>query len=354
MILLADLIDRYSSDLERNHRHELLPSHYRALQAMRRCRNQHSPVMVLECTGCQHQAILPHSCGHRSCPHCQQHESQQWLQRQKAKLLPVDYFMVTFTVPAQLRGLFWAHQRIAYDLLLKTAWQTIDSFSRRDPHMKGRSDAHAVLHTHERNLNYHPHVHLIVPAGALDERTRQWRQKQQKQKVLFWAKTLSRVFRAKWFEGMRLAGLHCPQTVPDEWVVHCKKVGRGKQALIYLGRYLYRGVLPEKNIIADCGGNVSFCYQNNHGHRQVRTMAGGEFLWLLLRHVLPRRFRRVRDFGLLHANAKRLVQLLQLTLQMRVAPPDPLPSRPPLLCELCGQVMSILARMVEPGHHRLC
>ena len=153
---------------------------------------------------------------------------------------------------------------------------------------------------------------------------------------------------------MRLAGLHCPEPLPDEWVVHCKKVGQGKQALIYLGRYLYRGVLPEKHIIADCAGNVSFCHQNNHGHRQVRTMAGGEFLWLLLRHVLPRRFRRVRDFGLLHANAKRLVQLLQLTLQFRVAPPDPLPSRPPVLCERCGQVMSILARMVEPGHHRLC
>ena len=177
MILLSELIDRYSSDLEQQHGHELLPSHYHALQAMRRCRNQHSRVMILECNGCHHQASLPHSCGHRSCPHCQQHESQQWLERQKAKLLPVDYFMLTFTVPAQLRGIFWANQRITYDLLLKTAWQTIDHFARRDPQLRGRSGAHAVLHTHERNLNYHPHVHLIVPAGALNERTRQWCQK---------------------------------------------------------------------------------------------------------------------------------------------------------------------------------
>ena len=92
MILLADLIDRYGSELEQHHGHLLLPGHYRALQAMRRCRNQHSRVMVLECNGCHHQATLPHSCGHRSCPHCQHHESQQWLERQKAKLLAVDYF----------------------------------------------------------------------------------------------------------------------------------------------------------------------------------------------------------------------------------------------------------------------
>jgi hypothetical protein len=310
--------------------------------------------MVLECTGCHNQVSLPHSCGHRSCPHCQHHESQQWLERQKAKLLAVDYFMVTFTVPAQLRGMFWANQRIAYDLLLKNAWQTIDCFARRDPQLQGRPGAHAVLHTHARNLDYHPHVHLIVPAGALNERTRQWRQKRKKEEVLFWAPNLSRVFRAKWFEAMRLSGLHCEENLPDEWVVHCKKVGRGEQALAYLGRYLYRGVLPEKNIVADSDGKVSFCYQVNKGKRQIRTLPGGEFLWLLLRHVLPRRFRRVRDFGLLHTNAKRLIQLLQLALQMAVPPPNPLPERPPVRCDRCGQVMTILIRLAQPAHHRIC
>lgn len=354
MILLADLVDRHRSDLEERHGHQLLPGHYQALQAFRRCRNQHSRVMVLECTSCQHQACVPHSCGHRSCPHCQHHESQQWLERQKAKLLPVDYYLITFTAPAQLRGLFWAKQAFTYDLLIKTAWQTIDSFARRDPDLRGHTGAHAVLHTHSRNLDYHPHVHLIVPAGAIHRRHLTWQQKRKRDKVLFWAPNLSRVFRAKWFDGMRLAGLHCEESLPDEWVVHCQKVGRGEQALSYLGRYLYRGVLPEKNIISDRDGKVSFYYQDNKGKRQIRTLPGGEFLWLLLKHVLPRRFRRVRDFGLLHANAKRMIQLLQLALQMRLPPPSPLPQRPPILCDRCGKVMAILARMVEPSHHRLC
>jgi hypothetical protein len=354
MTTLAELVDRYLPDLVHKHGSQLLPGHYQALHAFRRCRNQQSPVMVLKCGDCHNQAILPHSCGHRSCPRCQHHESQRWLERQKAKLLEVDYFMITFTVPAQLRGLFWANQKVAYDLLLKTAWQTIDRFARRDPQLQGRAGAHAVLHTHARNLDYHPHVHLIVPAGALNERTRQWRQKRKKEEVLFWAPNLSRVFRAKWFEAMRLSGLHCEENLPDEWVVHCKKVGRGEQALAYLGRYLYRGVLPEKNIVADSDGKVSFCYQDNKGKRQIRTLPGGEFLWLLLRHVLPRRFRRVRDFGLLHTNAKRLIQLLQLALQMSVPPPNPLPERPPVCCDRCGQVMTILIRLAQPGHHRIC
>lgn len=118
MILLADLVDHYRNELERLHGHELLPSHHNALNAIRRCRNQCSAVMLLECTDCQQNVILPHSCGHRSCPHCQQHESQEWLERQRSKLLPVRYFLITFTVPAQLRSLFWNHQHKSYDLLL--------------------------------------------------------------------------------------------------------------------------------------------------------------------------------------------------------------------------------------------
>ena len=105
-----------------------------------------------------------------------------------------------------------------------------------DPSLKGRSGAHAVLHTHTRDLNYHPHVHFIVPGGAFNEATKQWRQRTSKDKFLFPVRALARVFRAKWFAAMKVAGLQCNETLPDDWVVHCKKVGRGCQALTYLGR----------------------------------------------------------------------------------------------------------------------
>lgn len=352
MNLLSQVIENHRDELERLHGPELLPSHRQALRAMARCRRQGSELMVLGCPDCKTSLKIPHSCGHRSCPHCQHHESQQWLEKQQGKLLPVTYFMVTFTVPAELRPLFWAKQRTCYDLLLKIAWETIDSFARRDPKLKGRTGAHAVLHTHNRMLGYHPHVHLIVPAGAVNEDQKEWRSKGGK--FLFPEKNIAKVFRAKWFGGMRQLGLQVNSTLPNEWVVDCKAVGQGREALVYLGRYLYRGVLPEKNILSDKDGQVTFRIKTNEGEDVIQTLSGGEFLWLLLQHVLPRRFRRVRDYGLLHSLAKRLVQLLQLLLRVVLPPPvEPRP-KPVLLCPHCGTAMTILAVRVKEQTPLLC
>jgi predicted RNA-binding Zn-ribbon protein involved in translation (DUF1610 family) len=352
MILVSELVDRYRSELERMHGHELLPSHQYALSCMRSCRNQYSAVMLLECSSCQQRIQLPHSCGHRSCPHCQHHESQRWLQHQRAKLLPVEYYLVTFTVPEQLRQLFWQHQRTAYDLLLKTAWQTLSSFVSRDPRLKGRIGAHAVLHTHSRRLDYHPHVHLIIPAGAVNEKSKQWRKKSGK--YLFRSGNFAKVFRSKWFDAMGKAGLSTQNSLPAQWVVDCKHVGSGDKALVYLGRYLYRGVLPEKNILAEEDGNITFRYTENSGEKKTRTLSGAEFLWHLLLHVLPKRFRRVRDFGFLHGNCKKLIQLLQLLLGVRLPEKEAEIVRPPVHCPLCGNEMTIIATRLRLHEPLLC
>jgi hypothetical protein len=345
MILLSLLINRYRAELERTHGHELLPSHRQALQAMARCRQQGSDLMVLECKNCQKTIKVPHSCGHRSCPHCQHFESQQWIERQTAKLLPVPYFLLTFTVPYELRDWFWEHQRTAYDLLLRTAWLTVQAFGRRDPKLNGQMGAHAVLHTHNRRLEYHPHVHLIVPAGAVSKQQEQWRSKSGE--YLFPVVNLSRVYRAKWFEGLRLLGVEISSSLPSKWVVHCKAVGRGDKALVYLGRYLYRGVLPEKNILKDQDGSITFKTVDNEGAEIIQTLPGAEFLWLLLRHVLPKRFRRVRDFGLLHGNAKAVVQLLQMLLSRIPFYPMTKAEKQPMACPECGRPMKVVAVRVR-------
>lgn len=266
--------------------------------------------------------------------------------------MPVLYFLVTFTIPAEMRPLFWAHQKVAYDLLIKTAWQTIDSFARRDPNLKGKIGAHGVLHTNNRRLDYHPHVHMLVPAGAINTETKLWQSK--KDGYLFNEFNLARVFRGKWFDAMKRVGLSVKETLPKEWVVNCKAVGGGEKALIYLGKYLYRGVLPEKNIISDTNGIVTFQYVDNEGQEMTRSLPGGEFLWLLLLHVLPRRFRRVRDFGLLHANAKRLVQIVQLILNVRLPWPKPPREKTPILCPKCGGLMQILAVRLRVDSPLLC
>lgn len=346
MILLSTLINAFGETLREQCDSQLLPGHHRALQAMEKCRTQESPVMVVECSDCATQEVIPHACGNRHCPHCQHHEGQQWLERQRKKLLPVDYFMVTFTLPWQLRPLVWQHQRMGYDLLLKLGWQTLMTFGLNDPKLKGKIGAHAVLHTHSRRLDYHPHAHFIVPAGALDAKHRLWRKKQGK--YLFNHKALAKVFRAKWFEAMKQAGVKVSATLPADWVVDCTHVGRGDKALTYLGKYLYRGVLQEKDIIACENGQVTFRYTENSGKVMTRTLPGAKFLWLLLQHVLPKGFRRTRDYGIVHSNSKRMIQLLQYLFQVVVHPSGSKLKKPPIKCKACGGVMAIIATRLKP------
>jgi hypothetical protein len=352
MILLAQIIDKFSKDLEKLYGKQLLPGHRQALKAMSSCRNDKSPVMVLQCANCKETTTLPHSCGHRSCPHCQHHEGQRWLERQRAKLLPVEYFLVTFTIPAALCQVLWYQQRLGYDLLMKVAWQTLASFAAKDPRLKGRIGAHAVLHTHSRRLSYHPHVHLIVPAGAVDTKRKLWRQK--KGTYLFNQQNLAKVYRAKWFEAIREKGLHVSGNLPGEWVVDCKHVGKGNKALTYLGKYLYRGVLQEKDILDCTDEQVTFRYWDNSGVIQTRTLPGAEFLWLLLQHVLPKRFRRARDYGFLHSNSKRLIRLLHYLLKKPPPIPQSLPERAAVLCRVCGRVMDIIATRIQLAQPLRC
>jgi hypothetical protein len=195
------------------------------------------------------------------------------------------------------------------------------------------------LHTNTRRLDYHPHVHLVMPAAAVDGERQRWRKKDG---YLFNHKALAKVFRAKMLAALEAAGLALPAHHPRTWVVDCKSVGSGKSALVYLGRYLYRGVIREQDIVACQDGQVSFRYRDaKSGKRAIRTVSGAQFLWLILQHVLPKGFRRARNFGFLHPNCKRLIALLQLLLKFVPGTPE-LKPRPPILCPCCGAAMRIV------------
>ena len=354
MIRLASVIDTFEADFVARYRHRLRPEHTRALAAMKHCRTQASPMMQLRCSECAHHTLVPHSCGHRHCPHCQHHESQQWLERQMKKQVPAEYFLLTFTVPAEFRALAFAHQRVVYDLLMGCCWETVRTFSRNDKHLQGTPGAIAVLHTHTRRLDYHPHVHLVMPAAAVDGERKQWRTRRRGKTprgYLFNHKALAKVFRAKVLAGLEAAGLTLPARHPKDWVVDCKSVGSGEPALIYLGRYLYRGVIREKDIVACGDAQVRFRYRNaKTGRMEQRTVAGADFLWLVLQHVLPKGFRRARNFGFLHPNCKRLIALLQVLLKFVPGPTTAwIRERPPILCSCCGAVMVIVKTRIRPG-----
>lgn len=337
MIRLAEIIEAFLPDLESDYGDRLLPGHRQALAAIQRCRTQALGTAAVHCHDCDSHEVFPLSCGHRFCPQCQHEAGEAWLERQRAKLLPADYYLITFTLPEALRPLVYAHQREAYDLLIRLAWQTLSEFGLRDKALHGDLGATVVLHTHSRALDFHPHVHVVLPAGAIDPATRHWNTKEGK--FLFAHKALAKVFRAKWFAAMKEWGWTVQADLPQNWVVDCKRVGNGDKALIYLGRYLYRGVLPENNILRSEDGQVTFGYTDNKGTHRTRTLAGADFLWLLLRHVLPKGFRRSRDYGFLHANRKRLIRLLHLVL--RVTPPRP-KERPPLCCKHCGGTVTVV------------
>ncbi|RLA00919.1 MAG: IS91 family transposase [Gammaproteobacteria bacterium] len=352
MILLSSIIKIFEARFLTQYQTKLLPSHRKALAAMKTCRTKQSPTMLLACTACDQKNQVPHSCGHRNCPHCQNHESQQWLERQLKKQLPAEYFLMTFTLPAQLRALAWYHQRELYAAMIDCCWQTVLKFSHNDKVLQGIPGAIAVLHTHSRRLGYHPHVHLVIPAATIDKHNKCWRTKtsssKQKKPYLFSHKALAKVFRAKLLEAIKKVGLKLPATYPKTWVVDCKAVGSGTKALIYLGRYLYRGVIQEKNITACENGKVTYRYQNSKTKNwEFRTVTGEQFLWLILQHVLPKGFRRARNFGYLHPNSKHLIALIQLLVKV-----DPnralawIRKRSKMLCQCCGAEMKIVQTQI--------
>ncbi len=351
MIRLGSVIAEFATDFVAQFRHRLNCEQLRALSALRDCRSPASPMMQVQCSDCAHHHLVPHSCGHRLCPHCQHHESQQWLERQMQRLVPADHFLLTFTLPAEWRGLAAAHAEVVFDSLMRCAWETVLRFSQNDRQLQGTPGAIAVLHTHARRLDFHPHVHLVVPAAAIDAAKQRWRRKRRGRNgtYLFNEKAMAKVFRAKMLAAIEAAGIPLPARYPREWVAHCKSVGSGEKALIYLGRYLYRGVIREQDILACENGQVRFRYRNAQtGKSEKRALSGVDFLWLILQHVLPKGFRRARNFGFLHANCKRLIDLLHLLLKF-----DPkrfMPARkerPAMLCACCGAVMVIVRTRIR-------
>jgi len=336
---LVNTLTRYRTEFYHQYGHRLSDEHRHALSAMIKCRTAHYGQLNWHCKKCKLTRTLFRSCGHRSCPRCQNQDNTQWLLRQQQKLLPVNYFMVTFTLPEELREITWQHQRQVYELLLDAAVGTCRDFALRDKQLRGQIGQTAVLHTQTWRLEYHPHVHVIIPAGAIDMKRRVWREK--RGKFLFAQKALANVFRARMLKRLSTLSLLPRQKLASSWIVDCRQVGTGLPALKYLSRYLYRGVMGEKQLVNDDGQNVTFSYhEGGTGKRCTRTVSGPRFIWLILQHVLPRGFRRVRDYGFLHGNAKQRRLLLQWILKVMTPIALSTSEKGGLKCRACSTIMT--------------
>ena len=340
---LATITRQYLSRFKARHGSSTTAAQWSALNAILGCRTGQYGQMTLSCHACAWQRKRYRSCGHRACNQCQNHCTTQWLVRQTSKLLPLEYFMVTFTLPYELRSLAKDNQQLMYSLLFQCAVSTLKDFGLNEKGLAAELAMTAVLHTHTRQLEYHPHVHMIVPGGGVNKLRNEW--KKVKGKYLFNGRKLATVFRGRLLAAIEQAGL-TPPTTPTRWVAQCQHVGRGLPALKYLSRYLYRGVISNNNILNDDGTFVTFQYKDSDtGTMRTRQLPGEDFVALVLQHTLPKGFRRARDYGFLHGNAKRLLNIVQWVLQVSIPKPKD-SQRPAFICTRCHAPMSII------GFHR--
>ena len=278
-----------------------LPSQQRALQAILQCRTPALGGQVYGCEQCGALHYSYHSCGNRHCPKCHGQRTERWLQEQRARLLPCPYYLVTFTLPAQLRPVARCQQKIVYSLLLGAAARSLQKLCADPRWMGGQPSVTGVLHTWTRALLYHPHAHFLVSAGGLSQDGQTWLPAKNPA-FLVPVQALSKIFRAKIRDGLRAAGLlhQVPAQVWHQpWVVHAQHAGSGDKVLEYLGRYVFRIAISQSRLESLEDGQVTFRYRDNQSQqiKQVHLPAA-QFVQRFLQHVLPQGLPKVRHYGL--------------------------------------------------------
>ena len=353
MSTFIELLRQHHHTLEIEYGNQLSHDMRQAIRAMLMCKTAQQRQSLWACDHCEHHDSTPLSCGHRNCPQCRHNTTSQWLARQKAKRLPVQYFMVTFTLPFELRALVRRRPKAMYQLMFSVTSSILKDFAAQQG--LGNIGFTSVLHTHSRRRDLHPHLHIIVPNGGFDPARKQW--KKGKKDYLFNAKALAKVWRARVFEAINThpdLSLSHLKEMPDNWVVDCKKVGHGLPALKYLSRYLYRGVLPDKDITYYDQDKVIFRYTDSTTKQIThRTLPPLTFLMLILQHVLPKGLQRVRDYGLLSSSAKQLRLVIQLLLLpvhdwLKPTKEDTTVSRATRLCPCCHHEMQCIGVTRKP------
>ena len=372
--VLDEFLEAYGS--------ELTPEQRRTLKDLTSCRTAALGGHVLGCPECGHQQIAYNSCGNRHCPTCQATASARWLEARAAELLPVPYFHVVFTLPDALDPIALANPRIVYDLLLRSAAETVLELAADPQHLGAKPGMLALLHTWGQTLAFHPHVHCVVTGGGLSLNETGWIACPDR--YFLPVPILSRVFRGKFLAGLRTAfsdgrlhfrtGLHVQaataefehlvsSSVQTDWVVYVKPpIGGPEVVLKYLARYTHRVAISNARLLDFAGGMVRFRYKDYaRGNRQrVMTLPALEFVRRLLLHVLPTGFVRIRHYGILSNRHRH--QKLALCHQLLGSDPAtgqelpetiPLPVNllsvtPTRVCPVCGAGRMILIDELPP------
>ena len=353
----------------------------KVMSAIERCRTAALGGHVESCQDCGHQRIAYNSCRNRHCPKCQGAAARTWLAEREADLLPVGYFHVVFSVPAEIAALAWQNKAPVYDLLFRAAAETMLTIAADRKHLGARIGITAVLHTWGSAMTHHPHIHMIVPGGGLSCDGQRWIAA--RARFLLPVRVLSRLFRRLFLSG--LLALHAAgqlgffgevQELADRraflrylaplrrknWVVYAKPPFAGPEAVLaYLARYTHRVAISNRRLLALDERGVTFRYkdyrQDGAARYQTMTLATAEFIRRFLLHLLPKGFHRLRHYGLFasasrKANIARIRDLLAVPQPVVAeAPAGEVAPEPWRCCPCCGGpmiIIEILARSLQP------
>jgi hypothetical protein len=365
---VADIVRAAGNSFWEQQKSHLAWPHRKVLDAIVRCRTAALGGHLDQCVRCGHQAISFNSCRNRHCPKCQGNARAKWLAARSAELLPVPYFHIVFTLPHELSALVLQNKRLLYDLLYRTSAATMLELARDPKHLGADIGFLGVLHTWGQNLEHHPHVHYIVPAGGLAPDGSRWIDSSRR--FFLPVHALSRVFRGKFVAGLKqlvaqdkiqfhgsqqyLATPGCfssflQQLFRQDWVVYAKPpFGGAEHVLNYLARYTHRVAISNHRLVAFENGSVSFGWRDyaHGGKKKLMTISAHEFLRRFLLHVLPGGLVRIRHFGLF-ANRRRGAALERCRALLGVAACVD-PSEPPSLrCPACSGVMLVVERLTR-------
>jgi len=311
-IELADILREYEQAFLS--RHTLCPVQLKAIRDIVACRTNQMQGHLTECDRCGYREQSYNSCRNRHCNKCQFIRQSLWAEKLKGKLLPGKYFHLVFTVPESLNKLFYINQQICYSLLFKVAWSALKDLCNNPRFLGAQAGAVAVLHTWSSTMTYHPHVHMLVPAGGLSEDTMEWIKA--KDGFLVPVKVLSKIYRARFCDKLKTIIANNVLVLPEgtdvnalqknlfkkQWVVFAKKTGKTvNHALEYLARYTNRVAIGNDRITDVVNDKVTFRYKDPKTGKYNRemTLPVDEFIRRFMQHILPLGFYKIRYFGIL-------------------------------------------------------
>jgi len=333
----------------------------RAIWAINHCRTPVLGGRAFACADskCSRQIHFAwHSCNHKACPQCGRAGTGRWVQRELAKLVHAPYFLVTFTLPTQLRCCFFGpYAKEAYDLFFAAVASALSEKLAGKGLLAATSGFTAVIHTWNQQLGFHPHIHCLVPGAGLDHRGRFVRVRSPN--YLVYLSHLQSAFRQHLRRLFQVHGWEVdPAAWDKDWGVHIRAAGNGARALKYLGVYVARTAISDARMVDVTSRNVIFRWKNRDAGNRLETssLTGEEFVRRYLRHVLPRGLRSIRYYGFCHPTAKANRLRVQLHSGGRVqlgaadAPTPLLPTAP--LCPRCQQPMRLIGRAPSPYRQR--